>query len=142
VLCDADSDGYHIATLLTCLFVKHFRPLVEMGNIYIAVPPLYRIDIGKEAFYALDDSEKEEIIRKNSNGRKTVSVQRFKGLGEMNPSQLRETTMNEANRRLIRLTLPEDGDDSMEFLDMLMAKKRSKDRLEWIENSALMAEEA
>lgn len=141
VLCDADSDGYHIATLLACLFVKHFRPLVEQGHVYIACPPLYRIDIGKEAFYALDESEKDEIVRKKS-GRKTVSVQRFKGLGEMNPSQLRETTMDEANRRLIRLTLPENGDDSVEFMDMLLAKKRSKDRLEWIENSALKAEEA
>lgn len=142
VLCDADSDGYHIATLLACLFVKHFRPLVEQGNIYIAVPPLYRIDIGKEAFYALDDSEKDDIIRKHSGGRKNVSVQRFKGLGEMNPSQLRETTMSEANRRLIRLTLPSEGDNSIEFMDMLLSKQRAKDRLVWIENSALMAEEA
>lgn len=142
VLCDADSDGYHIATLLACLFVKHFKPLVERGHIYIAVPPLYRIDIGKEAFYALDESEKDEIVRKHGNGRKTVSVQRFKGLGEMNPAQLRETTMNEANRRLIRLTLPAEGDTSIDFMDMLLAKKRSKDRLEWIENSALEAEEA
>lgn len=142
VLCDADSDGYHIATLLACLFVRHFRPLVEKGHIYIAVPPLYRIDIGKEAFYALDDSEKEEIIRKHGNGRKNVSVQRFKGLGEMNPSQLRETTMHEANRRLICLTLPDDGHKSIEFMDMLLAKKRAKDRLSWIEGSADMAEEA
>ena len=125
MLCDADSDGYHIATLLVCLFVKHFRPLVEKGHVYIAVPPLYRIDIGKDAFYALDESEKEEIIRKHGNGRKTVSVQRFKGLGEMNPSQLRETTMNEANRRLICLTLPDDGQKSFEFLDMLLATKRA-----------------
>lgn len=138
VLCDADSDGYHIATLLVCLFVKHFRPLLEQGNVFIAMPPLYRIDIGKNAYYALDDNERQEIIKIHDK-RGNAVVQRFKGLGEMNPSQLRDTTMKPESRRLIQLGI-EDGMQTDEIMSMLLAKKRAGDRYNWLQESALSAD--
>jgi topoisomerase-4 subunit B len=136
ILADADSDGAHIATLLCALFVRHFRPLVEDGRIYVAMPPLYRIDVGKEVFYALDEREKKGILDRIAAEqiRGKVNVQRFKGLGEMNPMQLRETTMAPETRRLVQLVL-EDGDGRRpvaEMLDMLLAKARSSDRREWL----------
>lgn len=141
ILADADSDGLHIATLLCALFLKHFYPLVEKGHIYIAMPPLYRIDKGKEVFYALDDKEKDQIIKKITNKQKNASfnVQRFKGLGEMNPSQLRETTMHPDARRLVKLTTEHDSiiDSRM---DLLLGKKRSQDRKKWLEQSGNLVE--
>ena len=133
ILADADSDGLHIATLLCALFLRHFRPLVEAGRVYVAMPPLYRIDIGKEVRYALDDSEKELVLKQiEEDGlRGKINVQRFKGLGEMNPSQLRETTMAADTRRLVRLELT-GGDDTWQIMDMLLAKKRSPDRKHWL----------
>jgi len=135
ILADADSDGLHIATLLCALFVRHFRPLVEQGHIYVAMPPLYRVDVGKEVFYALDEHEKQGILdRIEAEKRKgKVSVQRFKGLGEMNPLQLRETTMDPNTRRLVQLTVDELPDTD-ELMDMLLAKKRSGDRKDWLES--------
>ena len=134
ILADADSDGLHIATLLCALFVKHFMPLVSKGHIYVAMPPLYRIDIGKKVFYALDDSEKQgvldRIVAEKIKGK--ASVQRFKGLGEMNPLQLRETTISPDTRRLVRLTI-ENDDNTAQLMDMLLAKKRSPDRRAWLE---------
>lgn len=140
ILADADSDGAHIATLLCGLFVKHFRLLVEQGHIYIAMPPLYRIDIGKEVFYALDEHEKEQILDKIAKSKKkgNVNVQRFKGLGEMNPVQLRETTMAIGKRRLIQLVLP-DIKNAEEIVDMLLSKKRASDRKSWIESAGDMS---
>ena len=134
ILADADSDGLHIATLLCALFLKHFRPLVEHGHIYVAMPPLYRIDVGKEVFYALDDSEKQGILDRITAEkiRGTVNVQRFKGLGEMNPIQLRETTMAPETRRLVQLTLAKN-DKADSVMDMLLAKKRAQDRKVWLE---------
>ncbi len=134
ILADADSDGAHIATLLCALFVKHFRPLVQAGHVFIAMPPLFRIDVGKEVFYALDESEKEGVLDRIAAEKKQgkVVVQRFKGLGEMNPLQLRETTMDPDTRRLVRLTLEGDRKND-EVMDMLLAKKRSADRRAWLE---------
>ena len=135
ILADADSDGLHIATLLCALFVKHFRPLVEQGHVYVAMPPLYRIDVGKEVFYALDEAEREGVLDriKAEKKRGKVGVQRFKGLGEMNPLQLRETTMDPDTRRLVQLSLEaEDGTD--EIMDMLLSKKRAADRKTWLES--------
>ncbi|EGN76198.1 DNA topoisomerase IV, B subunit, proteobacterial [Idiomarina sp. A28L] len=141
ILADADSDGLHIATLLCALFVKHFRPLVEAGHIFVAMPPLYRIDVGKEVFYALDESEKQGILdRIEAEKRKgKVNVQRFKGLGEMNPLQLRETTMDPNTRRLVQLTV-DDTQDTELLMDMLLAKKRSSDRREWLESKGNLVE--
>lgn len=141
ILADADSDGLHIATLLCALFVKHFRPLVEAGHIYVAMPPLYRIDVGKEVFYALDESEKQGILdRIEAEKRKgKVNVQRFKGLGEMNPLQLRETTMDPNTRRLVQLTV-DDTQETEVLMDMLLAKKRSPDRREWLESKGNLVE--
>ncbi|EKE83693.1 DNA topoisomerase IV subunit B [Idiomarina xiamenensis] len=135
ILADADSDGLHIATLLCALFMRHFRSLVEGGHVYVAMPPLYRVDVGKEVFYALDEAEKNGILdRIQAEKRKgKVSVQRFKGLGEMNPIQLRETTMDPNTRRLVQLTL-DDPAVADELLDMLLAKKRSSDRKDWLES--------
>jgi topoisomerase-4 subunit B len=132
ILADADSDGLHIATLLCALFLKHFRPLVAAGHIFVAMPPLYRIDAGKEIHYALDDGEKDAILKRLAARKKPVktNVVRFKGLGEMNPVQLRETTMAPDTRRLVQLAAG-DGDEQM--LDMLLAKKRAKDRRNWLE---------
>ncbi|MEZ5553595.1 MAG: DNA topoisomerase IV subunit B [Pseudomonadales bacterium] len=134
ILADADSDGLHIATLLCALFVRHFRPLVEAGHVYVAMPPLYRIDVGKEVFYALDEAEKQGVLDRIAAEKRSgrIMVQRFKGLGEMNPLQLRETTMDPDTRRLVRLTLDSDSKTD-EMLDMLLAKKRSPDRREWLE---------
>src|SRR5690606_6189356 len=134
ILADADSDGLHIATLLCALFMRHFRNLVEAGHVYVAMPPLYRIDIGKEVYYALDEDEKNGILDRIEAEKKRgkVNVQRFKGLGEMNPLQLRETTMDPNTRRLVQLTI-DDVTQTMEIMDMLLAKKRSTDRREWLE---------
>ncbi len=135
ILADADSDGLHIATLLCALFVKHYRALVEAGHVYVAMPPLYRIDVGKEVFYALDEDEKEGVLDRIAADKKKgkVNVQRFKGLGEMNPMQLRETTMDPNTRRLVQLTIDELT-PTVEMMDMLLAKKRSGDRKEWLES--------
>lgn len=134
ILADADSDGLHIATLLCALFVQHFRPLVEQGHIYVAMPPLYRVDVAKEVYYALDEAEKEGVLERIRAEKKRgkVNVQRFKGLGEMNPLQLRETTMSADTRRLVQLTL-EDFELTREEMDMLLAKKRAGDRKSWLE---------
>jgi topoisomerase-4 subunit B len=141
ILADADSDGLHIATLICALFVRHFRPLVQAGHVYVAMPPLYRIDIGKEVFYALDESEKQGVLDRieAEKMRGKVNVQRFKGLGEMNPLQLRETTMDPDTRRLVRLLL-DAGDDTNKMLDMLLAKKRAPDRKQWLEKKGDLAE--
>jgi len=141
ILADADSDGLHIATLLCALFVRHFRPLVEAGHIYVAMPPLYRIDVGKQVFYALDDDEKQGVLDRieAEKIKGKVNVQRFKGLGEMNPMQLRETTIAKDTRRLIRLVV-EPGDDTHKEMDMLLAKKRSADRRSWLENKGDLAD--
>ncbi|MGH8428810.1 MAG: toprim domain-containing protein, partial [Solimonas sp.] len=140
VLADADSDGLHIATLLCALFLKHYRPLVEAGNIYIAMPPLFRIDAGKQVFYALDEAEKQGVLdRLAAEGNKSkLSVTRFKGLGEMNPLQLRETTMTPDTRRLVQLTL--DDTPAEQIVDMLLAKKRAGDRKDWLEREGNRAE--
>ncbi|MEE9552098.1 MAG: DNA topoisomerase IV subunit B [Gammaproteobacteria bacterium] len=140
ILADADSDGLHIATLLCALFVKHFRSLVEHGHIYVAMPPLYRIDIGKEVYYALDDAEKDGILDRIAAEKKQgkINVQRFKGLGEMNPIQLRETTMAPDTRRLVQLTLTKNKKTD-QILDMLLAKKRAADRKEWLESKGDLA---
>jgi topoisomerase-4 subunit B len=141
ILADADSDGLHIATLLCALFVKHFRPLVEQGHVYVAMPPLYRIDVGKDVYYALDEAERISVLEriKVEKKRGKVGVQRFKGLGEMNPPQLRETTMDPDTRRLVRLSLDfEDGTDEM--MDMLLSKKRAADRKTWLEEKGNLIE--
>ncbi len=132
ILADADSDGLHIATLICALFYRHFRPLVTAGHIFVAMPPLYRIDFGKNVFYALDEEEKRAILKRHENGAPKANVQRFKGLGEMNPLQLRETTMAPETRRLIQLTVASDQ-ETEPVLDMLLAKKRSADRRHWLE---------
>jgi len=141
ILADADSDGLHIATLLCALFLKHFRPLVAAGHIYVAMPPLYRIDIGKEVFYALDEGERQGILDRIAAEKKRgkIQVTRFKGLGEMNPLQLRETTMARDTRRLIQLSI-EDEDGTDEIMDMLLGKKRASDRKSWLEEKGDMAE--
>jgi len=141
ILADADSDGLHIATLLCALFLKHFRPLVEAGHIYVAMPPLYRIDIGKEVFYALDEGERQGILDRIAAEKKRgkIQVTRFKGLGEMNPLQLRETTMARDTRRLVQLGI-DDEDGTDELMDMLLGKKRAGDRKSWLEDKGDMAE--
>jgi topoisomerase-4 subunit B len=141
VLADADSDGAHIATLLCALFVRHFRPLVSSGHVYIAMPPLYRVDVGKQVFYALDGAERDMIVDRieAEKMKGKVSVTRFKGLGEMNPSQLRETTMAADTRRLIQLTI-EAKDKTDGMLDMLLAKKRAGDRKKWLQSKGSLAD--
>jgi topoisomerase-4 subunit B len=141
ILADADSDGLHIATLLCGLFLRHFKALVTAGHVYVAMPPLFRIDLGKEVYYALDDAEKQGILDRIAaeNKKGKVGVQRFKGLGEMNPIQLRETTMSPDTRRLVQLTI-EDNDESHALMDMLLAKKRASDRKVWLEAKGDMAE--
>ena len=143
ILADADSDGLHIATLICALFLRHFRPLVRAGHVFVAMPPLYRIDVGKEVYYALDESEKNGILERLAaeNKRAKPSVQRFKGLGEMNPPQLRETTMHPDTRRLVQLVLDEDGDTDSTF-DLLLAKKRAGDRKTWLEAKGDLADVA
>jgi topoisomerase-4 subunit B len=141
ILADADSDGAHIATLICALFLKHFKPLVEQGHIYVAMPPLFRIDVVKDVYYALDEAEKQGVLDKIAAEKKrgNVSVQRFKGLGEMNPIQLRETTMATATRRLVQLTLPNEK-QAEKVMDMLLAKKRAGDRKKWLETNGDKAE--
>ena len=143
ILADADSDGAHIATLICALFVRHFRPLVAAGHVYVAMPPLFRIDVGKAVFYALDEQEKQGVLDRIEAEKLSgkIQVTRFKGLGEMNPIQLRETTMDPDTRRLVRLTIAE-GDDTGELFDMLLAKKRAADRKAWLEEKGDLAETA
>jgi topoisomerase-4 subunit B len=140
ILADADSDGLHIATLLSALFLKHFEPLVRAGHIFVAMPPLFRIDVGKQKFYALDESERDQILEKiERDGIKgKVSVTRFKGLGEMNPPQLRESTIDPDTRRLVQLTL-ENEDHTRQIMDMLLAKKRAADRKQWLQDKGDLA---
>jgi len=141
ILADADSDGQHIATLLCALFLRHFRPLVLHGHVYVAMPPLYRIDAGKQVYYALDDEERDKLLKKieKENPRTKPTVTRFKGLGEMNPAQLRETTIDPRTRRLVQLTV-EAADETDQLMDMLLAKKRAADRREWLEQKGNLAE--
>lgn len=141
ILADADSDGAHIATLICALFLRHFRELVLAGHIYVAMPPLYRIDVGKTVFYALDEAERKGIEDRidAEKIRGKVSVTRFKGLGEMSPGQLRETTMNRDTRRLVQLTV-HARDNTDQLMDMLLAKKRSADRRHWLEQKGNLAQ--
>ena len=141
VLADADSDGAHIATLLCALFLRHFRPLVEAGHVYVAMPPLYRIDAGKKVFYALDDSERQGVLDRieAEKLKGKVTITRFKGLGEMSALQLRETTMIPETRRLVRLTVS-GNDHTDQLMDMLLAKKRSGDRRKWLQKKGNLAE--
>jgi topoisomerase IV subunit B len=141
ILADADSDGQHIATLLCALFLRHFRPLVSHGHVYVAMPPLYRVDAGKQVYYALDDDERDKLLKKieKENSRTRPTVTRFKGLGEMNPTQLRETTIDPRTRRLVQLTI-EAADETDQLMDMLLAKKRAADRREWLEQKGNLAE--
>ena len=141
ILADADSDGLHIAALLCALFLRHFRNLVLAGYVFVAMPPLYRVDVGKEVFYALDDAERDMILARIQAEKKTgkVTVTRFKGLGEMNPAQLRETTMARETRRLVQLTLNTD-DKADQMLDMLLAKKRATDRKAWLQEKGNLAD--
>lgn len=139
ILADADSDGAHIATLICALFLRHFKPLVKAGHVYVAMPPLYRIDAGNIVHYALDNDEKDSIIKLlNKKGRTKINVQRFKGLGEMNPIQLRETTMDPNTRRLVQLTLDNEP-EAMAIMDMMLAKKRASDRKAWLEDKGNLA---
>ncbi|MFP4773576.1 DNA topoisomerase IV subunit B [Pasteurella multocida] len=136
ILADADSDGLHIATLLCALFLRHFPKLVQKGHVYVAMPPLYRIDLGKDVFYALDESEKDAILDRLKGRKGKPNVQRFKGLGEMNPLQLRETTMDPNTRRLVQLTYDLEQEEqaaTLELMDMLLAKKRAEDRKNWLQ---------
>ena len=141
ILADADSDGNHIATLICALFYRHFQALVRAGHVFVAMPPLYRVDVGKKVFYALDESERLGVLARIEAEKLTgkVNIQRFKGLGEMNPSQLRETTMNPDTRRLVQLTI-EEHDETFERMDLLLAKKRSADRKSWLEEKGNLAE--
>jgi len=141
ILADADSDGAHIATLLCALFVRHFHPLVKAGHVFVSMPPLFRIDIGKDVYYALDEAERQGVLDRIAaeNKRGKVQVTRFKGLGEMNPLQLRETVMDPNTRRLVRLVV-EAGDDTLQLMDMLLAKKRAPDRKEWLETKGDLAD--
>ncbi len=141
ILADADSDGLHIATLLCALFLRHFRPLVARGHVFVCMPPLYRIDVGKQVFYALDDAERQAVLARIETGeiKGKLAVTRFKGLGEMSPAQLRETTIAPDTRRLLQLTVePDDGTDGL--VDMLLAKKRASDRKSWLEEKGNLAE--
>ena len=141
VLADADSDGLHISTLLCALFLRHFPALIEAGHVYIAMPPLFRIDVGKEVFYALDEAEQKGILDRISAEKKKgkVNITRFKGLGEMNPTQLRESTMSPDSRRLVQLTV-EHGDNTFKVMDMLLGKKRIQDRKTWLEKKGDLAQ--
>lgn len=141
ILADADSDGQHIATLLCALFLRHFRPLVLGGHVYVAMPPLYRIDAGKQVFYALDEAERDAVLERiaNESPRTKPVVLRFKGLGEMNPQQLRETTMDPRTRRLVQLTV-DATDETDRLMDMLLAKRRAADRREWLEEKGNLAQ--
>jgi len=134
ILADADSDGLHIATLLCALFLRHYKPLIQAGHIYVAMPPLFRIDCAKEVFYALDEDEKDSIVKKlkTKPGKPKIDIQRFKGLGEMNPSQLRETVMDPKTRRLVQLTIT-STDNVNSMMDLLLSKKNAGARKEWLE---------
>ncbi len=140
VLADADSDGLHIATLLSALFLRHFPTLVREGHVFVAMPPLFRVDVGKQVFYCLDDAERDaqlaRIEREKIKG--AVNVTRFKGLGEMNPAQLRESAMHPDTRRLVQLTVDTD-DGTAPLMDMLLSKKRASDRKEWLETKGDLA---
>jgi topoisomerase-4 subunit B len=140
ILADADSDGQHIATLLCALFLRHFRPLVTNGHVHVAMPPLYRIDAGRQVYYALDDAERDATLQRiaKENVRTRPVVTRFKGLGEMNPAQLRETTIDPRTRRLVQLTI-EGADNTDQLMDMLLAKKRASDRRDWLEEKGNLA---
>ncbi len=141
ILADADSDGLHIATLLSALFLKHFPSLVRDGHVFVAMPPLFRVDVGKQVFYCLDEVERDAMLQKieREKMKGAVNVTRFKGLGEMNPSQLRESTIDPDTRRLVQLTV--DGDDgTAKLMDMLLAKKRASDRKEWLETKGDLAQ--
>ncbi|HEY6482570.1 MAG TPA: DNA topoisomerase IV subunit B [Steroidobacteraceae bacterium] len=140
ILADADSDGQHIATLLCALFLRHFRPLVTHGHVYVAMPPLYRIDAGKQVHYALDEVERDQLLKRieKESPRTRPAVTRFKGLGEMNPIQLRETTIDPRTRRLVQLTI-DAADDTDQLMDMLLAKKRAGDRRDWLEQKGNLA---
>ena len=146
ILADADSDGLHIATLICALFLRHFPQIVRQGHVYIAMPPLYRIDVGKEVFYALDDSERNSIVNKVERRKKhgKINIQRFKGLGEMNPAQLKETTIAPDSRRLVQLSINDGSvtseEEVYEVMDMLLGKKRAKDRKKWIETEGNIKE--
>ena len=139
-MADADSDGAHIATLLCALFLRHFRSVVSSGHVYVAMPPLYRIDAGKEVLYALDDAERDTLLARLQADRikGKINIQRFKGLGEMNPSQLRETAMLPSSRRLVQLTIDDDLQTDA-LMDLLLAKKRSGDRRAWLERKGNLA---
>ena len=140
ILADADSDGLHIATLLCALFLRHYKSLVQEGRIYISMPPLFRIDCGKDVLYALDDAQREEIVAnfKGKKGKPKINIQRFKGLGEMNPSQLRETVMDPATRQLLQLSIsPSDNTNSM--MDLLLSKKNASARKDWLEKKGSLA---
>jgi topoisomerase IV subunit B len=134
ILADADSDGLHIATLLCGLFMRHFRPLIQAGHLYVALPPLYRIELGDSIHYAADEAEKTQLLASFKAKKGQPTVQRFKGLGEMNPLQLRETTLNPSSRRLVRLTV-DDLPQTLEMMDQLLSKKRAEDRRQWLHNN-------
>ena len=140
ILADADSDGLHIATLLCALFLRHYKLLVQEGRIYISMPPLYRIDCGKDVLYALDDAQREEIVAsfKGKKGKPKINIQRFKGLGEMNPSQLRETVMDPATRQLVQLSIS-SSDNANSMMDLLLSKKNASARKEWLEKKGSLA---
>ena len=140
ILADADSDGLHIATLLSALFLKHFPALVREGHVCVAMPPLFRVDVGKQVFYCLDESERDALLKRIERDKikGAVSVTRFKGLGEMNPAQLRESTIHPDTRRLVQLTI-DDNDATSKLMDMLLAKKRASDRRDWLEEKGDLA---
>jgi topoisomerase-4 subunit B len=140
ILADADSDGLHIATLLCALFLRHYKPLVQEGRIYISMPPLYRIDCGKDVLYAVDDVQREKVISnfQNKKGKSKINIQRFKGLGEMNPSQLRETVMDPETRLLVKLSLS-SSDNANSMMDLLLSKKNASARKEWLEKKGSLA---
>ena len=141
ILADADSDGLHISTLLCALFLRHFPALIEAGHVYIAMPPLFRIDVGKEVFYALDEAERQGLLDRIAAEKKKgkINITRFKGLGEMNPVQLRESTMSQDSRRLVQLTI-EAGDSTFKIMDMLLGKKNIQQRKAWLEKKGDLAE--
>jgi topoisomerase IV subunit B len=141
ILADADSDGLHIATLLCALFLRHFRPLVQRGHVFVCMPPLFRIDVGKNVYYALDEAERKGILDRIAAEKQKgkIAVTRFKGLGEMSPPQLRETTISPDTRRLVQLTV-DAKDNADKLMDMLLGKKRASDRKDWLEKKGNLAE--